>query len=68
MARGEDGPESDIDLLVELTPSNERSELLRLVALSHELSEIVGYSVDVSTTGSLKPEILEMALRDAAAL
>ena len=55
-------------MLVGLTPSSDRSELLRLVGLSNELTEIVGCRVDVSTERSLKPEILKSALREAIAL
>ena len=59
---------SDVELSSGLTPRSDRSELLRLVGLSNELTEIVGCRVDVSTERSLKPEILKSALREAIAL
>jgi uncharacterized protein len=46
VARGEDGPESDIDLLVELEPGR---TLLDLEQLEIELREILGIAVDVGT-------------------
>lgn len=50
-ARGENRPESDLDILVEFvdTPS-----LLTLIRLENELSEILGIKVDLVTTGALK--------------
>jgi predicted nucleotidyltransferase len=46
VARGEDRPDSDIDLLVELESGR---TLLDLEALQIELSEILGVAVDVGT-------------------
>jgi predicted nucleotidyltransferase/DNA-binding XRE family transcriptional regulator len=45
VARGEDRPDSDIDLLVELEPGR---TLLDLEALQIELNEILGVAVDVA--------------------
>lgn len=51
-ARGDEGQDSDLDLLVEF----ERSRtLLDLVSLSHELPEVVGLPVDVVTYDSIVP-------------
>jgi predicted nucleotidyltransferase len=68
VARGDSRPESDIDLLVELDGRDSRSALLILIALSQELSEIVGRPVDVSTVDVLEPEIRDQAIRDAIPL
>jgi len=58
VARGEDEPGSDIDLLVELR--GERSaggELLEVLELPDVLTALVGARVDVVTERSLRPEV-----------
>jgi len=65
VARGEERPGSDIDLLVELSPE---SSLLDLIGLQMEISEILGESVDVATTDVLKPHVLDAALREGVPL
>jgi len=55
-ARGEEGPESDIDLLVELKPPNERPPLgLHWFSLEEELSRILGRKVELVSTRALSP-------------
>ena len=54
LARGEDGPSSDVDLLVDLEP--ERT-LLDLAAFRREAQEILGAPVDAATTDMLKERI-----------
>jgi predicted nucleotidyltransferase len=54
VARGDDRPGSDIDLLVEM--ASDRS-LLDLVALEQELETLLRRPVDVVTEGSLAPSI-----------
>jgi hypothetical protein len=49
-ARGDDRPDSDIDLLVEMPPD---ASLLDLAGLKLELEQILGRSVDVVTFRSL---------------
>ena len=49
-ARGEDSPESDVDLLVDMEPGR---SLLDLVALKLDLEELLGRGVDVITTSSI---------------
>lgn len=56
VARGEAGPESDIDLLVEMEP--ERS-LMDLGALLMDLQEVLGRKVDV-----VEPEGLHWYIKD----
>ena len=55
-ARGEEGPESDIDLLVELKPPNERPPLgLQWFGLEEELSRILGRKVELVSARALSP-------------
>jgi predicted nucleotidyltransferase len=61
VARGEDRPESDIDLLVELRPGR---SLLDLIGLENDLSDLFGRKVDVATRRSLKPRVLKAALKE----
>lgn len=55
-ARGEDRPDSDVDLVVDL---NKGTGLFNLEALRRELSEILGVPVDVAPSDSLRPRIRE---------
>jgi len=50
-ARGEDRPDSDIDLLVDF---DEDSSLFDLMRMSRELEELLGRAVDVVSAGGLK--------------
>lgn len=50
VARGEDGPESDIDFLVELEPG---SSLFDLMRLEDDLRDLLGCRVDVVSVGAL---------------
>jgi hypothetical protein len=50
VARGEAGPESDVDILVEFAP-DARIGLFAFARLQRRLSEILGPSVDVATPG-----------------
>ena len=61
VARGEDGPGSDIDLLIELEPGR---SLLDLIGLENDLSELFGRKVDAVTCPSLKPGILEAVSKE----
>ncbi|MCH8627750.1 helix-turn-helix domain-containing protein [Arsenicicoccus piscis] len=65
VARGEDGPDSDVDLLVDLAPGG---GLFALAGLERELAEILGVEVDVSPVDSLKPRVRDRAEREAIAL
>ncbi len=68
VARGEDTPGSDVDILVEFHP-DARVGLFGLARLQRELCEILGRSVDLATPDSLhealRDEILEEAVRAA---
>lgn len=60
--RGEDGPDSDLDLLVEPTA---QTTLLDIGAIRYELKELLGLEVDVLTPNSLPPKFREQVLREA---
>jgi predicted nucleotidyltransferase len=65
VSRGEDGPESDIDLLVDL-PGD-----ITLFGLSHlglEISNIVGAKVDLVPAEGLRGNIREKVLAEAVPL
>jgi hypothetical protein len=55
-ARGEETPESDIDVLVKF---NKTISLLDLVKIHRELSKILGREVDLVTEPSIKNERLK---------
>jgi predicted nucleotidyltransferase len=61
-ARGEAGPESDVDLLVDMEPGR---TLLDLVALRRETSALLGVDVDVATPDTLREAVRREAERDA---
>lgn len=65
IARGEDCPESDIDLLVEKGPE---FSLLDHAALICDLSDLLGRRVDVATENGLRPSIRERVLLEAIPL
>ena len=65
VARGQTGPDSDIDLLVELDP---QCSLLDHAALWMELNELLGVKVDVVSDRGLKPRIRDRVLAEAIAL
>ena len=58
VARGEDKPGSDVDILVEFQP-DARIGLFGLARLQRQLSEILGRPVDLTT-----PDALHKALKD----
>lgn len=65
VARGEDGPDSDIDILVDPGP---RCSLLDLAEIEIELAEMLGRTVDVRTIRDLHPKLRPMVLDQAIAL
>ena len=52
VARGQETPSSDIDMLVEMESGR---TLLDLVGLEQELTDVLGRRVDVVTDGGLSP-------------
>ena len=65
VARNEDGPESDIDLLVKM-PSGR--DLLDIIALSRELEELLHQKTEVISDEELSPYLKERILREAVAV
>jgi predicted nucleotidyltransferase len=63
--RGDAGPQSDIDLLVDVEQGR---TLLDLIAFEQELEEMLGCSVQVLTDAGLSPYLQERILAEAAAL
>lgn len=61
VARGEEEPTSDIDFLVEFEKGR---TLLDLSGLRLDLADVLDRAVDVSTPGSLHPEISDQVLAE----
>ena len=64
-ARGEAGPKSDLDVLVDLEPGR---RLLDIVALKQDLEDLLGRKVDVVTEAAVSPYIREEIVREAVSL
>jgi hypothetical protein len=65
VARGEEKPDSDIDLVVDLPVT---TSLLELIALRRELAELLEAPIDVVPARSLRPEVAAAIERDAIRL
>jgi len=65
VARGEDRPDSDVDLLVDLAPG---TGLVTLGTLERELREVLGFPVDVVPADSLRAGVRAEAEREAIPL
>ena len=65
VARGEDSPSSDVDLLVDLGP---RVGLLKLIGLEMEMEDLLGVDVDLIPASGLKPGLRDRVLADAIPL
>jgi predicted nucleotidyltransferase len=65
VARGEEEPESDIDLLIQLESGR---SLLDLIAIKQELEALLGRSVDVLTEAAISPYLREQILSEAVRL
>jgi len=59
--RGEEKPESDIDIIVEFS---EKKSLLELVKIERELSEVLGIKVDLLTEKSISPYLIDTIKRE----
>ena len=64
VARGEAGPESDIDILVEYQP-DARPDLFEFIDLKEHLEGIVGRRVDLVTPAALHPRLRDRILAEA---
>jgi uncharacterized protein len=65
VARGEDRPDSDVDLLADLPPG---MGLFGLGRVQDELEALLGVRVDLVPAGDLKPDVRARAERDLVAL
>jgi predicted nucleotidyltransferase len=65
-ARGDLGPDSDIDILVEFFP--DRRVGLRFITIQDELAEVFGRKVDLNTPAFLSPHFRSQAVREAVPL
>jgi len=64
-ARGEAGPDSDLDLLVDVTPE---TSLFDLLQAQQELQELLVIPVEVLTEGDLHPRLRDRILEEARPL
>lgn len=62
--RGEMGPGSDLDLMVEFEPEA-RVGVIQFESLSEELELLAGHKVDLVTRSGLKPWIRPQVLKEA---
>jgi uncharacterized protein len=65
VARGEETPDSDIDILVDLSP---RSSLITLGRLEREIRDVLGVPVDVVPAEGLRPAVRAEAEKEAILL
>jgi predicted nucleotidyltransferase len=65
VARGESGPASDVDFLVDM---EEGRNLLDLVGFWQDLEELLGCRVDVITDGGISPHLRERIYAEAIPL
>ncbi len=61
VARGDAGPDSDVDVLVDFTSDG---DLFDLAAVRRILTDALGCPVDVVPSGGLKPDVRERVLRE----
>ena len=65
VARGDAGPRSDVDFLVDMGPEH---SLFDRLALLVDLREALGREVDVATEQVLRPELRKRVLQEAVPL
>lgn len=65
VARGEAGPQSDVDLLIELEPGRSLFDHAQLLLA---LQALLKRRVDVVTVAALRPQMRDRVLREAVAL
>lgn len=68
VARGDAGPNSDVDFIVDLTPIKRMSTLLQAAALNERFREILGVDVDLCAPQLTRDGIPTVALEDAIAI
>ena len=65
VARGDDSPDSDLDVLVKFEAGR---SLLDLVGIQQDLEELLGCRVDVVSEGGISPHLEGRILADAVPL
>jgi predicted nucleotidyltransferase len=65
VARGEAGPDSDVDVLVDLEPGR---SLFDIIAIKQDLEDLLGREVDVVTEAAVSPYIRNEVLKEAVSL
>jgi uncharacterized protein len=65
VARGDDAPNSDVDILVEVEPGR---SLLDVIGFEQDLADLLGRRVEVLTDGGLSPHLQRRILEEAASL
>jgi hypothetical protein len=65
VVRGEDRPESDLDVLVDFEP---KRSLLDLIGFEQDLEELIGRKADVISARGINPRIKDRVLREAVLL
>lgn len=63
-SRGEERPDSDIDLLVQYDRVNHKVGLFTIISIQQHLEQIMGRSVDLVEEGTLMPFAVESANND----
>ena len=66
-ARGDNRPDSDIDLMVDYQP-NVKIDLFDFVALKLDMEELLGVSVDLVEREALKPRVRDTVLSQARSI
>ncbi len=61
VARGENTPESDVDILVEV---RRPYGLFKFIGIKHQLEDVLGKKVDLVEYESIKPGIKENIMKD----
>jgi predicted nucleotidyltransferase len=63
-ARGDDRPDSDIDIMIEIAPEADIG-LFEYVGIRHYLDDLFAARVDIANRAYLKPQVRPRAERDA---
>jgi uncharacterized protein len=63
-ARGDDRPDSDIDIMVEIEPQA-NVDLFEYVGIKHYLEDLFGARVDIANRDYLRPQLRPRAEREA---
>lgn len=63
-SRGEERPDSDIDLLVQYDRENNRVGLFTIIRIQQQLQEMLGRKIDLVEEGTLMPFAVDSANHD----